>query len=71
MAYNPNTGFRWNADSNGAATSIPGPLGTATITAGGLPGQPVLWDQAQQGLEQLTKTVNSLASKTLPACPRV
>ena len=27
VAYNPNTGFRWNADSNGRCNLIPGTLG--------------------------------------------
>jgi hypothetical protein len=71
VAYNPNTGFRWNADSNGRCNLIPGPLGTATITAEGLyPDQPVLWDQASKVSNSLTKTVNSLASKTLSCVPK-
>ena len=27
VAYNPNTGFRWNADSNGRCNLTPGTLG--------------------------------------------
>jgi hypothetical protein len=71
VAYNPNTGFRWNADSNGRCDLVPGPLGTAAITAEGLyPDQPVLWDQASKVSNTLTKTVNSLASKTLSCVPK-
>ena len=71
VAYNPNTGFRWNADSNGRCDLIPGRLGTATITAEGLyPDQPVLWDQASKVSNSIVKTVNSLASKTLACVPK-
>jgi hypothetical protein len=71
VAYNPNTGFRWNADSNGRCNLTPGTLGTATITAEAIyPDQPVLWDQASKVSNSLTKTVNSLASKTLACVPK-
>lgn len=71
VVYNPNTGFRWNADSNGRCDLVPGPLGTASITAEGLyPDQPVLWDQASKVSNTLTKTVNSLASKVLSCVPK-
>lgn len=71
VAYNPNTGFRWNADSNGRCNLTPGTLGTATITAEALyPDQPVLWDQASKVSNSIVKTVNSLASKTLGCVPK-
>ena len=71
VAYNPNTGFRWNADSNGRCNLAPALSGTATITAEGIyPDQPVLWDQASKVSNSLTKTVNSLASKTLACVPK-
>jgi hypothetical protein len=71
VTYNPNTGFRWNADSNGRCDLVPGPLGSAAITAEALyPDQPVLWDQASKVSNMLTKTVNSLASKTLSCVPK-
>ena len=71
VTYNPNTGFRFMADSNGRCDLSPGPLGTAAITAEGIyPDQPVLWDQLSKASNTLTKTVNSLARKTLSCVPK-
>ena len=71
VAYNPNTGFRLTADSNGRCPLTPGTLGTASITAEALyPDQPVLWDQASKVSNTIVKTVNSLASKTLACVPK-
>ena len=71
VSYNPNTGFRWNADSNGRCNLTPGTLGTAEITAEAIyPDQPVLWDQASKVSNAITKTVNSLARKTLACVPK-
>ena len=72
VAYNPNTGFRWNADSNGRCNLVPGTLGTATITAEALyPDQPVPLGSDQQGLEQPHED-RELArrARRSPACPR-
>ena len=33
VSYNPNSGFRFTADSNGRCPLTPGPLGTSVITA--------------------------------------
>ena len=71
VSYNPNTGFRFTADSNGRCPLTPGTLGTASITAEALyPDQPVLWDQASKVSNTIVKTVNSLASKTLSCVPK-
>jgi hypothetical protein len=71
VAFNPNSGFRWTADSNGRCPLTPGSLGTANITAEAIyPDQPVLWDQVAKVSNSLTKTVNSLASKTLACVPK-
>jgi len=71
VEYNPNTGFRFTADSNNRCDLSPGTLGTAAITAEAIyPDQPVLWDQVSKVSAELTKTVNSLASKTLSCVPK-
>lgn len=71
VEYNPNTGFRFIADSNGRCDLSPGPLGTSEITAEAIyPDQPVLWDQVSKVSDELIKTVNSLASKTLSCVPK-
>ena len=71
VSYNPNSGFRFTADSNGRCPLTPGPLGTSVITGESYyPDQPVLWDQLSKVSGSITKTVNSLASKTLSCVPK-
>ena len=71
VSYNPNSGFRFTADSNGRCPLTPGPLGTSVISGEAYyPDQPVLWDQLSKVSGSITKTVNSLASKTLSCVPK-
>jgi hypothetical protein len=71
VQYNPNAGFRFTADPNGRCPLTPGTLGTSDITAEGIyPDQQPLWDQLSKVSNEITKTVNSLARKTLSCIPK-
>jgi hypothetical protein len=72
VQFNPYVGAVLTPDSNGRCDIYhPGVLGTATITATSVyPDQPVLWDQGPKTSPAITKTVNSLANKTLACVPK-
>jgi hypothetical protein len=73
VAYNPNTGFNFAVDNQGACDlDLPANRSfLSNITASAVyPDQPVIWDQANKTSNTLVKRTNIAASKVLTCVPK-